>query len=483
MSDSHLAARDRSRPGIGDVLFGRRGTTNRTTYALVGVIGFAIKHNLDRLLAWSCGERWTIFSYLDPLARLAGSGEPAASDLRFLQILLAASLPFVWVGLVLTARRLRAIGASPRLAVLFFLPVLNLVFFLTLCLVPGKEAEGSDVAVESGTAEDGWASRLPEGNAESVLLSGAVAGAFGAGATVFGVAYLRHYGAGLFVAIPFCIGMIAALLHGARVPRTIGSTSQAALLGTFIAGGLLVAFAVEGFLCLFMAAPLAIPLVLLGAWLGHATRDATRIVPGLLIFLPLLLGAESAVAPPPASLRTTTEVRIAAPPETVWKHVVAFTELPDPESGIFRLGIAYPKSARIEGIGPGAIRRCRFSTGDFVEPITVWDEPRRLAFDVAEQPVIMTEWSPYRNLAPAHLDHYFQSERGEFLLEATTDGGTRLTGTTWYRHRIAPSFYWRAWSDAIVHRIHRRVLEHVKRLAESDVAAGRGTTGDAPPGP
>jgi hypothetical protein len=29
-----------------------------------------------------------------------------------------------------------------------------------------------------------------------------------------------------------------------------------------------------------------------------------------------------------------------------------------------------------------------------------------------------------------------------------------------------PAGYWRLWSDAIIHRIHVRVLTHVKHLAE-----------------
>jgi hypothetical protein len=30
-----------------------------------------------------------------------------------------------------------------------------------------------------------------------------------------------------------------------------------------------------------------------------------------------------------------------------------------------------------------------------------------------------------------------------------------------------PARYWRAWSDGIIHTIHRRVLEHVKRRSET----------------
>ena len=66
----------------------------------------------------------------------------------------------------------------------------------------------------------------------------------------------------------------------------------------------------------------------------------------------------------------------------VWDEVVAFSPIDEPLSWMFRAGMSYPKDAWIEGRGVGAIRYCNFNTGSFVEPITVWDEPNRLAFNV-----------------------------------------------------------------------------------------------------
>ena len=66
------------------------------------------------------------------------------------------------------------------------------------------------------------------------------------------------------------------------------------------------------------------------------------------------------------------------------------------------------------GSGVGAERHCIFTTGEFVEPITTWDEPRQLAFNVREQPDPMIELTPYRHIHPPHLDLAFRSVRGEF---------------------------------------------------------------------
>ena len=110
------------------------------------------------------------------------------------------------------------------------------------------------------------------------------------------------------------------------------------------------------------------------------------------------------------------------------------------------------------------------STGPFVEPITVWDAPHHLAFDVASQPPPMHEWSPYRDLHALHLDGYLRSHHGEFVL-TPIPSGTRLTGTTWYTIDIHPLAYWSLWSDFLIHAIHTRVLDQI--ASESVAAAQR----------
>jgi hypothetical protein len=244
------------------------------------------------------------------------------------------------------------------------------------------------------------------------------------------------------------------------------------------AGVLCVLMAVEGVICVIMAAPLAYPLALFGALIGHwiqrerwnrAGRDVARLYGITALALPLLMLGEAQGGGEPPLVEATTSVIVHAPPAVVWRHVIAFRDLPPPQEAVFLAGIAYPVRARLEGTGVGAVRYCEFSTGPFVEPITVWDENRRLAFDVVAQPHPMREWSPYAGLEPAHLNGFFQSRRGEFRL-TPLDGGraTLLEGTTWYQHDIWPATYWRLWSDWLIHSIHRRVLEHIRTLAEGE---------------
>src|SRR5215813_10527722 len=112
------------------------GAIGRSEYFCWGVLLFAVKYNLDRLLSSAfTGRSWTPF---DPeQARLyLWQSLSARADGPYYLALLAVSLPFLWAGVVLTMRRLRAVGWRPWWVALFFVPVLKLVFFALLCVMP-----------------------------------------------------------------------------------------------------------------------------------------------------------------------------------------------------------------------------------------------------------------------------------------------------------------------------------------------------------
>ena len=187
-----------------------------------------------------------------------------------------------------------------------------------------------------------------------------------------------------------------------------------------------------------------------------------------ILVLPLAASAEAATSHAPLNEVVTERRRRRTAREVVWERVTSFPDLAEPTEAIFRAGIAYPTRARIVGSGVGAIRYCEFSTGTFVEPVTTWDAPRRLSFDVTETPPPMREFSVWSHVDAPHLDGFMRSEKGEFRLVALPGGKTRLEGSTFYTLEIFPSLYWKAWTDGIVHAIHVRVLGHIQKLAEAD---------------
>jgi hypothetical protein len=274
------------------------------------------------------------------------------------------------------------------------------------------------------------------------------------------------YGWTLFVAAPMMLGGLAVWVCRPATAALAAGVGAAAAVAALC---LLLLVAADGLICILMAAPLALPLSALGGILIYAAGKSTSASRGMALLLllpPAGLRWDATVLPPVFEVRSS--VTIAAPPDRVWRHVVTFSELPEPHEWFFRAGLAYPKRARIVGSGPGAIRYCEFSTGPFVEPIETWEEARLLRFRVTENPAPMHEWSPYAQVLPRHLHGYLVSKRGQFRLTPLSGNRTLLEGATWYQHGLWPAQYWRWWSDAIIHRIHLRVLTHIQTLAERE---------------
>jgi Polyketide cyclase / dehydrase and lipid transport len=276
------------------------------------------------------------------------------------------------------------------------------------------------------------------------------------------------YGVSLFLFLPVAIGGFAAWMVE---PETEKAALLAGAVGGFSGSLLLLFIGAEGLVCIIMVLPIVVPLGAVGGFLAYEIRMAKDFWKGskragLLLLLPVSLAWDLNATNPLFEVRTSIEIN--ASPETVWRNVVSFSDLPEPEEWYFQAGIAYPKRARIEGSGPHAIRYCEFSTGPFVEPIEVWQEPTLLRFNVTQNPPPMEEWSPYRNVTPRHLHGYLISKKGQFRLTRLANGRTLLEGTTWYQHGLRPAQYWRLWSDAIIHRIHLRVLNHIRNLSEPE---------------
>src|ERR1700687_6309953 len=116
------------------------GKVGRGKYAAVGLIGVVIKHNLDRLIAgWFLGYEKSFFNYWAPLGKAARLDHLSSTEARFLATLLLLSIPFLWVGVSMSVRRLRDAGQPVWLVVLFFIPVINVLFFLALAALPPQE--------------------------------------------------------------------------------------------------------------------------------------------------------------------------------------------------------------------------------------------------------------------------------------------------------------------------------------------------------
>lgn len=281
-----------------------------------------------------------------------------------------------------------------------------------------------------------------------------------------------EYGWGIFVISPFSIGLMSSLLNGIRTLPTKKGSFKVTALSLFFFSIFLISFGIEGLMCIIMAFPIGLLCAFIGSSLGYFLLNKfnkNNLIPIILLFNFFLLTSfitlESQVTKTKEIYPVSTSININASKQRVWNNLIAFKEIEAPLAFIFRYGISYPVDSEVKGKGVGAIRYCNFSTGSFVEPVDVWNEPHHLHFFVEKQPLPMKELSPY-DIHPKHLHGYFVSTKGEFRLEESGTQQTKITGTTWYYNKLYPAFYWRLWTDYIIHSIHERVLSHIKQESE-----------------
>jgi uncharacterized membrane protein YhaH (DUF805 family) len=473
-------------------LFTFRARVDQRHYAAFGVSLMLVKYVVEALVILAVtGKAYTPLDFVNPLL---SAREQFTSDSPWLGMAwLLWTLPFLWIAVTMSVRRAAYLNLSPWLGLLVLVPVVNLVTMVVLACIPDRwsqpipAAEQHEREIVEAQLAAAYAPPLtdpfkPRDLRRATTLAGIVAALVGlVGGAIFLVAgvivsvyVINSYGAFLFFGTPVVTGALAAYVLNAPGRVSLPLTLAHGILTMTLACCAFLFIGLEGAICIIMAIPIMVPLGLLGTFIGYGIalglRSRQNEYPGMLgamLLLPLFGTAERWMQPSP-TLVNMTAIDIDAPPERVWQHVVQFSDITETPEWYFQFGIASPLRARIDGRGVGAIRHCEFTTGEFVEPVTTWDEPRRLAFDVTEQPEPMAELSPYRHIHPPHLDGSFRSLRGEFLLVPLSDGRTRLEGRTWYQVKIYPLAYWTIWTDAVLHRIHGRVLRHIKAEAESN---------------
>src|SRR5262245_38383189 len=173
------------------------GKIGRAEYIFWGVVLFAIKYNIDRIIAYQLfHQNWRIWEYLFPVK----SNLSVQENRNFLIALLIAALPFIWSGCVLTIKRLRASALPVWLVVLFFVPIANLFFFAILALLPEREPIHVRTFDEEGSR---LANLIPRSRAGSAFSAVALNALSALVFTRFSVQTLNQYGWGLFSAFHF----------------------------------------------------------------------------------------------------------------------------------------------------------------------------------------------------------------------------------------------------------------------------------------
>jgi len=439
-------------------------------YWSTGVALFLVMFVGSQQIAIYCLRRYWTFATTWSLVRLSAPIGSAAHPTLGVALHLLWVAPFCSLGILLTMRRLRTLGWPDWLTLLSFIPLVNFFFFIV-------------ISVESAPwGEDFVPGKALLGIGQRDWLNLAITVPFSLMMVYVSVQMFELYGWILFVLTPAATGYLATYFFNAAGRRGFWHSFGFSLSVLAFDAFFLILSHLDGVVCVLVGAAIVSPFLFIGAVLAFLTAPAPGTLAAYLasekrryrplfslvvLFLPALVPLESRIHNRPEEFQVQSRIEIAAPPDVVWQHVIAFSEIHEAPTGLLRTGVAYPIDAEIVGTGPGATRYCVFTTGKFVEPIHTWEQPRLLAFGVSSQPPVMQETMLPGGPPTLHVSkEYLRSRHGEFRLVSLPGGRTELIGTTWYDLKFWPATYWHFWTDAVIHRIHMRVLEHIKQEVE-----------------
>lgn len=370
-------------------------------------------------------------------------------------VIFAYSLLVAWLLALLSFKLAQRTNRGFLLGVLSVVPVVQLAAIALNAILPSKEA----------LDEDGQATRRASKGVALGLLAGIalIVLAVLISAVTFGA-----YGWGLFVMTPFLVGITTGYLVNSESDLGSSRTMKLAIASAGLGSLALVVLALEGIVCILLAAPLAVPIVMLGAALGRGlavARHNRRNPLASVAVLPMIFMLEAAI-PPEVPIATQYEIEIGATADRVWKALTSPEPIAVPPGLPAIAGLAYPMSGKLEGEGVGAKRIGAFSTGTATELVTEWKRNRVLAFSVEDQPPPMEEMSPYRRVHAPHLQGYFLTGETRFELTPIGSNRTLLRVASEHKLRIDPVPYWAPIARLAIRQNVERVLEDIKEKSE-----------------
>ncbi|HSS96219.1 MAG TPA: hypothetical protein VLK33_04285 [Terriglobales bacterium] len=239
----------------------------------------------------------------------------------------------------------------------------------------------------------------------------------------------------------------------------------------------MIAFAIEGWICIIMYFPVGLACSSIGGVVGGLIARSKRlkrvgnITTACILFLPFVF------SPMESPLFRRREIRfvenvieVQASPAAVWDQIKTVPAIRKDElqpSWSHRIGFPDPIAATLSYEGVGGVRRASFDGGVlFIETVDSWEPQHRLSFSIHPE----TAQIPNKTL-DEHVTvggPYFDVLRGEYRIESLPNGKVRLHLTSW--QRVSTDFNWYAhlWTDAVMSDLQKRILYVVQQRAEAE---------------
>lgn len=266
---------------------------------------------------------------------------------------------------------------------------------------------------------------------------------------------MADYGWGLFVILPFCVGIAAGLT---AKPREAFKGVLISLIVLFLA---ILLTATEGVVCLLLMLPIFALAVGIGYLAGKAIRGVlrrnhNRVQVQLIPFIVFLaaISAEKKITPSEETIyEVSSEIILPYSPEEVYDAIKSVDTLIADKPFLMKLDLPVPQKCIMEKEEVGALRICYFEGGRIVERITALERGKILKMDVIDYELTGREWLGFKEAI-----YYF---------EPAGNGGCKMTRVTTYSTELHPRIYWQPLERTGIEQEHEYVFRNLERDLEN----------------
>jgi hypothetical protein len=143
----------------------------------------------------------------------------------------------------------------------------------------------------------------------------------------------------------------------------------------------------------------------------------------------------------------TTSAHFDADPETVWKTMLSYEEVPGRPSLILRILLPNPIRTQGDKTSVGARVLCTYKNGELVKRIVKVEAPNLLEFQVSDQHLGIERW--------------ITLGCGSYQIRPS-GVQTKIALTTNYHGHLWPRFFWRPMERLLGHQFHHHILNGMR---------------------
>lgn len=149
----------------------------------------------------------------------------------------------------------------------------------------------------------------------------------------------------------------------------------------------------------------------------------------------------------PETETVVTRIYYETSPETVWRGILFYEEVPGKAPFLLRTFLPCPLRTNGAKSEVGAVVFCIYSMGDLVKRITAVESPRLIEFEVLEQSL--------------GIEGCVNALGGSYEIHRSGEG-SEIALTTNYRAYLHPRGLWRPIEKLVTNQLHQHVLNGIR---------------------